>query len=273
MRASYGYALVGVLALLGFVVYSAPATLLAAVLGDIGAARLTQVQGSIWDGAAAAEYGGQSLGALTWRFDASGLAKGQAVFDWQLADTGHALSGSARLGLAGMHCQATGTVRGAAMRRILARYWIEAEGDIGILRIGADLTYDLHPKNMVGELSWNGGEVRYRLAGEHHQMVLPPLTGVLETDNAEPALTVFGEGVPAPLLHVRLGADGWLDIGVTKMLTQMAGFPWPGNEPDHAIVIDVSERLIYPRLSWKRAPDHADDIAASRAHGMRNTEG
>ena len=235
---------VGILALLGFVVYTAPATLLGAALGDKGPARLTQVQGSIWDGAAAAEYAGQSLGALTWRFDAGGLAEGDVAFDWQLAGAGHALSGSARFGLAGLQCEATGTVRGATMRRILAPYWIEAQGDVGIERIRADLTYDLHPRNMAGELSWSGGEVRYRLAGEHYQMVLPPLTGVLETDNTEPALTVFGEGVPAPLLQVRLGADGWLDIGVTKMLTKMAGFPWPGNEPDHAIVIDVSERLI-----------------------------
>ena len=235
---------VGVLALLGFVVYTAPATLVSAALGAEGPARLTQVQGSIWDGAAVAEYAGQSLGALTWRFNAGGLAAGETVFDWQLASAGHALSGSARLGLAGLQCNAAGTVRGATMRRILAPYWIEAQGDVGIERIRADLTYDLHPRNMTGELSWSGGEVRYRLAGEHHQMILPPLIGVLETDNAEPALTVFGEGVPAPLLQVRLGADGWLDIGVTKMLTKMAGFPWPGNEPDHAIVIDVSERLI-----------------------------
>jgi len=75
-------------------------------------------------------------------------------------------------------------------------------------------------------------------------MVLPPLSGMLETVGAAPAITVLGAGIEAPLLHIRLGPDGWLDIGVTKMLTKMAGFPWPGNEPDHAIVIDVSERLI-----------------------------
>ena len=238
---------VGILALLGFVVYTAPATLLGAALGDKGPARLTQVQGSIWDGAAAAEYEGQSLGALTWEFDASSLARGEAVFDWHLSAAGHALSGSASLGFAGLHCDAGGTVHGATMRRILAPYWIEAEGDIGIEGIRADVAYDLHPRNVAGELSWHGGEVRYRLSGEYYQMVLPPLSGVLEAVDAQPALTVFGEGVSAPLLHIRLGADGWLDIGVTKMLTRMAGFPWPGNEPDHAIVIDVSERLIYPR--------------------------
>lgn len=237
------YALVGILALVACIVYMAPATLLAMILGDEGPIGLTQVRGSIWDGAAALEHQGQSLGSLSWQFDAGGLAGGEANFDWWLESPGHTLSGGARLGLAGLRCSAAGTVSGTTMRRILAPYWIETAGDIGIERINTDITYDLHLQTMAGELSWSGGEVRYRLAGEHYQMVLPPLSGMLETVDAEPTLTVFGRDVDAPLLFIRLGADGWLNIGVTKKLTIMAGFPWPGNEPDHAIVIDVSERL------------------------------
>lgn len=243
MRYAIWYALVGVLAFIACIVYMAPATLLAMALGDEGPIRLTQARGSIWDGAAALEHQGQSLGSLSWQFDAGGLAGGEANFDWRLAGTGHTLSGGARLGLDGLHSSASGTVSGATMRRVLAPYWIETAGDIGIEHIGAHATYDLHLQSMVGELSWSGGEVRYRLAGVHYQMVLPPLSGMLETVDAEPTLTVFGRGVDAPLLSIRLGADGWLNVGVTKKLTIMAGSPWPGNEPDHAIVIDVSERL------------------------------
>ncbi len=237
------YALVGVLALVACIVYMAPATLLAIALGDEGPTRLTQARGSVWDGAAALEHEGRSLGLLSWQFDAGGLAHGEANFDWRLASTGHTLSGSARVGRAGLRCSAAGTVSGATMRRILAPYWIETAGDLGIERIGADVTYGPRLRAIAGELSWSGGEVRYRLAGEHYQMVLPPLTGVLETVDAEPTLAVSARNVDVPLLHLRLGADGWLNIGVTKKLTRMAGFPWPGNEPDHAIVIDVSERL------------------------------
>lgn len=221
----------------------APAALLAMALGDEGPIRLTQVRGSIWDGAAALEHEGQSLGSLSWQFDAGGLAGGEANVEWRLAGTGHTLSGGTRLGLDGLHSSASGTVSGATMRRILAPYWIETAGDVSIERIGADITYGRHLQAIAGELSWSGGEVRYRLAGEHYQIVLPPLAGMLETVEAEPTLTVFARDVDAPLLRIRLGADGWLNIGVTKKLTKMAEFPWPGNEPDHAIVIDVSERL------------------------------
>ena len=237
------YALLGVLALVACIVYLAPATLLSMALGDQRPTQLTQVRGTIWEGAATLEHEGQPLGSISWQFDAGGLAHGEANFDWRLAGAGHTLSGLARFGLAGLHCSAAGTVSGAAMRRILAPYWIETTGDVGIEHIGADVTYGLRLQSMVGELSWSGGEVRYRLAGEHYRMVLPPLAGMLETVDAEPTLTVFAQGVDAPLLHIRLGAGGWLNIGVTKKLTKMAGFPWPGNETDHAIVMDVSERL------------------------------
>ena len=231
------------LALVGCIVYMAPATLLAAALGDDGPGRLKQAQGRIWDGAAEVEYAGRSLGSLSWRFDATRLARGEAVFDWRLADTGHNSSGSALVGFSGVRCDAAGAVRGSTVRRMLAPYWIETAGDVTVEHIRADLTHDLRLKDLVGELSWGGGEVRYRLAGEHHRMVVPPLAGVLEAVDAQPALTVFGEGVDAPLLHVRFGADGWFNIGVTKVLTKIAGLPWPGNQPDHVIVIDVSERL------------------------------
>ena len=238
------YVLVGVLTLVACIGYMAPATLLPAVLGDEGPIRLTQARGRVWDGTAAVGYQGHALGSLAWQFDATALLRGETKVDWRLASTGHRLSGSALIGFTGLKCTAAGTVRGETMRRILAPYWIEAAGDIGIERISAAVTYAPHLQNLTGELSWNGGEVRYRLAREHSSMVLPPLTGVLESVDAQPTLVVFAQGVDAPILHIRLGTDGWLTIGVTKKLTKMAGFPWPGNEPDHAIVIDVSERLI-----------------------------
>ena len=237
------YALVGVLALAGCIVYMAPATLLAAAVGEDGPARLTRVHGRIWDGSAAVAYQGHALGSLSWQFAPASLLQGEADFDWRLAGTGHTLSGRVGLGFGGLHGLAAGTVREAAVRRILAPYWIQTTGDIGIERVGADASYGLLLEDLAGELSWGGGEVRYRLAGEHFRMVLPPLAGVLESVDAQPVLTVFAAGNDTPLLHIRLGTDGWLTIGVTKKLTKMAGLPWPGNDPDHAIVMDVSERL------------------------------
>ena len=237
------YALIG-LVFVVCIILLAPARLLPAALGDDGPTRLTGVRGSVWNGAAAVGYGGQSLGSLSWKLDAARLARGEAVFDWRLAGDGHALTGSARLGRKGLHCDVAGAVHNATMRRILAPYWIEAEGDIGIDQLAARFDYELHPLEVVGKLSWIGGEVRYRLGGEQYRVVLPPLSGVLGTVDARPALTVFGKGVDAPLLQIRLGDDGWVDIGVTKMLTRMAGFPWPGTEADHMIVIELSERLI-----------------------------
>lgn len=237
------YALVGALALAGFILYMAPATLLAIALGEDAPVRLTQVQGRIWGGTAAVAYQGHALGSLSWQFAPARLLRGEADIDWRLASAGHTLSGRAGADFGGLHCLAAGELREAAVRRILAPYWIETTGDIFIERIDVGATHGLLLEDLAGELSWSGGEVRYRLAGEHHRMVLPPLAGVLESADAQPALTVFAQGIDTPLLHARLDADGWLTIGVTKKMTKMAGFPWPGNNPDNEIVIDVSERL------------------------------
>ena len=72
------YALVGVLALAGCIVYMAPATLLAAAVGEDGPARLTRVHGRIWDGSAAVAYQGHALGSLSWQFAPASLLQGEA---------------------------------------------------------------------------------------------------------------------------------------------------------------------------------------------------
>ena len=61
--------------------------------------------------------------------------------------------------------------------------------------------------------------------------------------------------VGAPLLEVRLRADGWLRIRLTKRFLALAGNPWPGNAADDDFVIAVAERCFDP------PEDQADDLA------------
>ena len=51
------------------------------------------------------------------------------------------------------------------------------------------------------------------------------------------------------LLGIRLDADGWAHIDVTKRLTSIAGAPWRGGRGDDAVVVTVSERLFEPGLA------------------------
>lgn len=46
-----------------------------------------------------------------------------------------------------------------------------------------------------------------------------------------------------PLIEVTLGYDGFVRVGVTKALTNMLNSPWPGNDPDQAIVLQVEEQI------------------------------
>ena len=58
-----------------------------------------------------------------------------------------------------------------------------------------------------------------------------------------PTAVAFADGDTTPLLHAELKTNGFARIGVTKYLTKMAGNPWPGGDPDHAIVLEVEEQV------------------------------
>jgi glycine cleavage system H lipoate-binding protein len=41
----------------------------------------------------------------------------------------------------------------------------------------------------------------------------------------------------------KVAQDGMATVGITKQFTKMLGEPWPGGEPDHAVVLEVGEKL------------------------------
>ena len=95
-----------------------------------------------------------------------------------------------------------------------------------------------------GDIRWDGGTVRYRMANQRHQRELPALLGKLNTVNGVPSITIRSEMEDTPLLRARLDNDGWVHIGITKRFTRLVGQPWQGNESDATIVIEVSEKLL-----------------------------
>jgi hypothetical protein len=46
-----------------------------------------------------------------------------------------------------------------------------------------------------------------------------------------------------PLMLGKVAQDGMATVGITKQFTKMLGEPWPGGEPDHAVVLEVGEKL------------------------------
>jgi hypothetical protein len=96
------------------------------------------------------------------------------------------------------------------------------------------------PRSAAGEISWSGGTVRYTLSGQSSSSTLPPLIAYLG-DGVE--AVVFAQNAQTPLIKAELLDNGFAKIGITKLLTKILDNPWPGSDPDHAVVLEVEEQV------------------------------
>jgi hypothetical protein len=82
--------------------------------------------------------------------------------------------------------------------------------------------------------------VTYLLSGKLYNSALPPMRALL---GPGPEAIAFATGDETPLLLARLEPNGFAKVGVTKYLTKILGNPWPGGDPDHAVVLEVEEQV------------------------------
>lgn len=243
MRVTHAIA-IGVATFLAGAVYLAPAGLVGAALGDEGPARLSGIEGRLWDGRASLWFDGWPAGRLRWSFDPAGLLDGRLRFDWRVEDPGYDLDGRGDAGFGGIAFDATGRVGPILIERALAPYDIAAGGALEITRLVVQASHDLVPRTVEGSLHWTGGPVGYRLAGRDFRADLPALDGRIDTVAGEPVLTVRATGDDIPLVRVRLDEEGWAHIGITQRFTELAGMPWPGGGPADAVVLEVGEKVL-----------------------------
>ena len=243
MRAGHVIA-IGIAGFLAGAIYLAPAGLVGVAVGDAGPARLSSIEGRLWDGRASLLFDGWPAGRLDWSFDAAGLLHGRLRFDWRIQDPGYHLGGEADVGFGGTALHATGRVGPILIERTLAPYDIAVGGVLEFSRLAVQASHDLVPETVEGAVHWTGGPVGYRLAGRDFRTDLPPLDGRVETVAGEPFLSVHAAGEDVPLVRVRLDREGWAHIGITRRFTELVGMPWPGDGPADAVVIEVAENVL-----------------------------
>lgn len=236
------YACCGLLAFLAALVWQAPARLLALAIPDTTTASLDDWQGSLWAGSVrVAAAPGLPL-RLHWD-----LAPGNGGL---LGGTAHLRGDGVGLDAAVHANPTTQRVRDGAGRlgalvanRLLNPYEIEVSGDLSAQGLAATLV-DGWPTALEGTLRWPGGPVSWRLADARHSAALPPLEGRLAMDGDRPVLRVVEAGRDGRLLEVVLARNGWVTVRMTRRMAQLAGFPWQGDQPADAVVLEVQERLL-----------------------------
>jgi hypothetical protein len=85
--------------------------------------------------------------------------------------------------------------------------------------------------------------VRFRLNDVEQQAQLPALVGFVDSSAGHPEISVYATNDETPLILARIAQDGWVTIGITKRFTELTGQPWHGDQPDHAVVVEVQEKL------------------------------
>lgn len=231
--------LAGLVLFIAFAIYQAPAGMLRPLLDDNAPVALTDLQGTLWRGRARLIGAGSEIGELHWNLRPTTLFRGVIGYELQLSGSDLAVKGLFETGFTESRLELTGDLGAAEINRRLADYDIALDGRFSLDR--ATLIFaGRRPTGADGTVHWAGGGIRYVLSGRASSSMLPALTAYL---GPGPEAVVFPADGQTPLLTANLLESGFAKVGVTKYLTKMLGSPWPGGDPDHAVVLEVEEQL------------------------------
>lgn len=220
-------------------VVRAPAGILIGMIPEDQPARLLEPRGTLWQGDARLVAVGRPVGRLEWSFRPVTLLQGAFGYDLDFAGPDISLTGEAGVRMGGVTARASGQVGAPFANQWLATYDIELSGVFELRDVNLTITGG-RLGEAAGRLDWNGGPVTYALSGKVYRSALPAMEARL---GPGPEAVAYASGVSTPLLHAALKANGFAKIGVTKYLTKILGNPWPGSDPDHAVVLEVEEQV------------------------------
>lgn len=237
------YFIIGLLTFICLGVALAPASLITRFVDPQAPVTLLNARGTVWQGQAEVVANGRGIGSLRWSVHPLALLTLKVSADWQLDQTLAQLYGQATLQQA-LSVSATGDIQAHAVNEWLDPYDIYLEGHFQVVDVVARIDQNEAFEDLTGTLNWSGGLVRFTLSGMLYERHLPPMVTSLTMHEGQPRAVVVAEGDSTPLMIVQPGIPGYIRIGITKRFTQMLQRPWPGNDPDHTIVVEVEERVL-----------------------------
>ena len=247
------YIVIGLLLFLAFGVAFLPASLATRALERVPGADLLQPAGTVWSGSGQLLIDGAPLGRVDWRFRPLRLLTATAAYAIELeippvkGEPG-SVAGTIAYALGGeLSAQLEGDIDCATLAPLLRRYEVAIDGRLTSEQLHAslDTSAPWETLSVDGRIDWSGGLTSYYLANTLARQRLQAMYANIETSRTVPRevqANVYGEE-SYPLLRLSLGASGFAKIGISKRLSQIVGSPWPGGDPDHAIVLEVEQPL------------------------------
>ena len=239
------YALIGTLLFLGFIAVFAPASLLKRVVEQYSSGEIIDPRGTVWRGQGQLLIANIPLGTIEWGIQATSILQGVLSYQWTLSQQSWHLNGQAGADFSEVFIDAAGNLTADSVNQWLSIYDIHLTGDFDIAPTKIVLQQtDGSISHVEGQIRWSGGRVRYQLSGLLHETTLPAMNAYLKINaNAEAEAVVYADNIETPLLVAVQGANGFAKVGITKIFTKLLDNPWPGSDPDHAIVLEVEEQI------------------------------
>jgi hypothetical protein len=221
----------------------APASLVRYLLRDAAPVTVAGPTGTLWHGSGDLAVAGVHMGRIDWSFAPSALLSGDVGFDVRVHGDQIDLSGRATASARSGHVALDGRFDTALLADAMSRYDIQIPGSVAVEHLDLTAAYGARLPQVRGDLKWTGGDIDYRLSGRDHRVQLPPLVGFIDSSSGQPEISVYQVDDKMPLMLAKISQDGLATVGITKQFTKMLGEPWPGGEPDHAVVLEVGEKL------------------------------
>ncbi len=244
---------IGILLVLLFLIAFAPAGLLRTLLAQVEGVNLLDPSGTVWRGEGELYLAEHAAGQIQWRFQPAALVRGYLEYQLTLTGPDQALDGNVGVSPGSLHLDLEGMLSARFLNQWLAPYDIGLSGDVTMREVDLLLLRNgdeapaaasnppaLAPGEASGTLTWAGGPVNYRLSGQEYRGSLPPLVATLG-EGLE--VYIYPEKGQTPLLVAQMLENGFVKIGVTRLLTKLLNNPWPGSDIDHEVVLEVEEQI------------------------------
>ncbi|MCY3860151.1 MAG: type II secretion system protein N [Gammaproteobacteria bacterium] len=234
---------VGALAFLITLIVIAPAALIPQFL-DVPHLRIERTQGTLWRGSVETSLNTQQVGTLTWRVRPVELIKGSLTVDLTLEREELALTGASVSGFNGHEVFLSGTIGSRLLNVYIVDYDMRLSGVLAVDDVKLRLNNENLVEAVTGELTWNGGPVRFKLANVMHEVILEPVHGTLSLDEDFIQMNVRRQRSGEPVLLFRFDpASGWLHLRALPAFLEFANVPSNYLMQDADFLFEVSQKI------------------------------
>lgn len=236
--------LVGALSLLVVLIVIAPAALIPQVLSTEHM-RLESAQGTIWRGNANTFIANQHVGVLSWRVKPIELIEGKLTVDLMLERDGVSINGISTSNFHSHEISLDGVIDSQFVNIYTLAYDIHLSGEIALDDVKLRLNDGQQVESMTGNVTWNGGPVRFKLANVIHEVTLEPVMGLLSQESSFVVLTVQQMRSQALVLVFRLDQEtGWVHLRAFPAFLEFANVPPNYLMQDADFLFEVSQKLL-----------------------------